>query len=143
MIHIPDTPTQAWFLTDEEKLLVVERIRTNQQGFGNTHFKKNQFIEALTDYRSWLLVIYALSSNIPNGGLTNFSGILLYEDFQYSEAKSLLMQMPQGAVEIVGCVLLAWCSQFISSRLLMTVFTTSLTIMSECLLAFYPEKAVD
>ncbi|KGQ98239.1 D-galactonate transporter [Candida albicans GC75] len=141
LIHIPDTPTQAWFLTDEEKLLVVERIRTNQQGFGNTHFKKNQFIEALTDYRSWLLVIYALSSNIPNGGLTNFSGILLYEDFQYSEAKSLLMQMPQGAVEIVGCVLLAWCSRFISSRLLMTVFTTSLTIMSECLLAFYPEKS--
>ena len=86
-------------------------LELTNKGLATLTSKKNQFIEALTDYRSWLLVIYALSSNIPNGGLTNFSGILLYEDFQYSEAKSLLMQMPQGAVEIVGCVLLAWCSR--------------------------------
>ena len=40
MVHIPDTPAGAWFLTDEEKLMVVERIRTNQQGFG-THISKS------------------------------------------------------------------------------------------------------
>src|SRR5699024_1096352 len=34
LLHLPDTPTQAWFLNEKEKLMVVERIRSNQQGFG-------------------------------------------------------------------------------------------------------------
>ncbi|KGU12792.1 D-galactonate transporter [Candida albicans L26] len=136
MVHIPDTPAGAWFLTDEEKLMVVERIRTNQQGFGNTHFKKHQFIEALTDHRTWLFFLFALSGNIPNGGLTSFGTILLNEDFGYTPSKSLLMQMPQGAVEIVGCVLLAWLCKFLPSRMLMGITATSITVLAECLLAF-------
>lgn len=138
--HIPDTPAGAWFLSDHEKVMVVERIRSNQQGFGNNHFKKSQFIEALTDHRTWLFVLFSLSNNIPNGGLTSFGTILLNEDFGYSPGQSLLMQMPQGAVEIVGCVLLAYLSRFISSRLLMGIFATSITLMAECLLAFAPQK---
>lgn len=138
--HNPDTPAGAWFLSDHEKVMVVERIRSNQQGFGNNHFKKSQFVEALTDHRTWLFVLFSLSNNIPNGGLTSFGTILLNEDFGYSPGQSLLMQMPQGAVEIVGCVLLAYLSRFISSRLLMGIFATSITLMAECLLAFAPQK---
>ncbi|KHC87456.1 hypothetical protein I503_02814, partial [Candida albicans SC5314] len=136
MVHIPDTPAGAWFLTDEEKLMVVERIRTNQQGFGNTHFKKHQFIEALTDHRTWLFFLFALSGNIPNGGLTSFGTILLNEDFGYTPSKSLLIQMPQGAVEIVGCVLFAWVCKFFPSRMLMGIITTSIAVLANCLLAF-------
>ena len=47
MVHIPDTPTKAWFLNDKEKRMVVERIRTNQQGFGNTHFKSINLLKQL------------------------------------------------------------------------------------------------
>ena len=53
-----------------------------------------------------MVVLFALSGNIPNGGLTSFGTILLNEDFGYTPSKSLLIQMPQGAVEIVGCVCL-------------------------------------
>ncbi|KAL6453101.1 DAL5 Allantoate permease [Candida maltosa Xu316] len=133
--HIPDTPAGAWFLTSEEKVLVVERIRSNQQGFGNRHFKKKQFIEAVTDHRTWLFVLFALAGNIPNGGLTSFSTILLNEDFGYSASESLLMQMPQGAVEIVGCVFLAWLTRFFPSRMTIGV------IASYCLLTFAPQKS--
>ncbi|GMF05749.1 unnamed protein product [Ambrosiozyma monospora] len=31
--HVPDSPAGAWFLTNREKHLVVERIRSNNQGF--------------------------------------------------------------------------------------------------------------
>src|SRR5699024_1939034 len=41
ILHIPDTPAQAWFLSERERLEVVERIRENKQGFGNRHFKKD------------------------------------------------------------------------------------------------------
>ncbi|EDK45822.1 conserved hypothetical protein [Lodderomyces elongisporus NRRL YB-4239] len=140
MAHIPDTPTGAWFLSEEEKVLVVERARTNQQGFGNPRFKKSQFIEALTDHRTWLYVLFGLAFDIPNGGITSFSSILLNEDFGFSTSKALLMNMPMGAIEIVGCPLLAYLATYIKSRMLMAVFATSVAIMLSCLLAFAPSK---
>ncbi|CAK7896327.1 allantoate permease [[Candida] anglica] len=134
--HVPDTPAQAWFLTEEEKRLVVERIRTNQQGFGNRHFKKHQFIEALTDYKTWLIFLFGLANNIPNGGMTNFGNILLTEDLGYTARESLLMQMPSGAVEVVGCIGLAYISTFVNSRMLLAFIGTALTVMAQCFLAF-------
>lgn len=76
-VGLPDSPATAWFLNGTEKRFVVERIRANQKGFGNKHFKKDQFYEALLDYRCWLLFIFALVGNIPNGALTNFGSIVL------------------------------------------------------------------
>ncbi|CAD1808619.1 Major Facilitator Superfamily protein [Candida parapsilosis] len=138
MLHIPDTPTGAWFLKEEEKVLVVERIRGNQQGFGNPRFKKEQFIEALTDHRTWLFFLFSIAHNIPNGGVTTFGTVLMNEQFGYDAAQSLLMQLPSGAIEIVGCVLFAWLSKFIKSRMLMSIFIAMITVMAECLLAFAP-----
>lgn len=48
-IFMPDNPLKARFLSPRERILVIERIRGNQQGVGNRHFKKYQFIEALKD----------------------------------------------------------------------------------------------
>ncbi|KAG5417358.1 DAL5 [Candida metapsilosis] len=140
LFHIPDTPTGAWFLNEEEKVLVVERIRSNQQGFGNPRFKKEQFIEALTDHRTWLFFIFAIAHNIPNGGITTFGTVLLNEQFGFDTATALLMQLPSGAVEIVGCVLFAWLSKFMKSRMLMANLVAVITVMAECLLAFAPSN---
>jgi hypothetical protein len=38
----PDSPTTARFLTPEERVLAVERIKINQTGVENKHFKKQQ-----------------------------------------------------------------------------------------------------
>jgi MFS transporter, ACS family, allantoate permease len=48
-LFMPDNPLKARFLNTQERILVIERIRGNQQGVGNRHFKKYQFIEALKD----------------------------------------------------------------------------------------------
>ncbi|KAI5960525.1 DAL5 [Candida theae] len=141
MLHIPDSPTKAWFLSEEEKVLVVERIRSNQQGFGNPRFKKKQFYEALTDHRTWLFFLFSISNNIPNGGITSFGTILLNEQFGYTTSQSLLMQMPSGAVEIVGCVLFAWATRFLKSRMMMACFISAVVVMSQCLLAFAPTNS--
>ncbi|KAK6460691.1 allantoate permease [Scheffersomyces coipomensis] len=142
LIHIPDVPTEAWFLNEEEKILVVERIRDNQQGYGNKHFKWNQFKEALLDVKTWLIFMFALASDIPNGGITNFGSILLNEDFGFSTQKSLLMQMPQGVVEFVGCSLLAYFSGYIKSRMLWACIGTSIAVAAQCMLAFGKDRNV-
>jgi len=38
----PDSPTNAWFLTEEERAMAVRRIKTNQAGVANTTWKRDQ-----------------------------------------------------------------------------------------------------
>ncbi|KAF3994086.1 hypothetical protein FT663_00106 [Candidozyma haemuli var. vulneris] len=138
--HIPNKPTEAWFLNEHEKRLVVERIRVNQQGFGNKTFKKYQLIEAFTDIKTWLYFAIGIACNIPNGGLTNFSSILLNESFGYSVEQSLLVQVLFGAVEVVGCSLFAYCYRFYQVRLFWANAANVVVTLGLCLVAFAPDK---
>lgn len=69
---IPDNQLNAWWLTKEDRILAVARVRVNQQGIGNRHFKWYQAKEAFLDPMSWSFFFYALIACIPNGGITNF-----------------------------------------------------------------------
>lgn len=143
VLHLPDTPASAWFLTDKEKKLLVERIRKNQQGFGNRHFKMHQFKEALLDVKTWLFFVFSFANNIPNGGITNFGSILLHSDLGYSTGDALLMQMPGGAVEFVGCILFAYCYKFYPSRMFWAVLGSAITLAAQCMLAFSKNPKVE
>lgn len=50
---IPDSPLRARFLTHEEKIIAIERLRNQSTGTENKTWKKDQFIEALTDWKTW------------------------------------------------------------------------------------------
>lgn len=96
---MPDNQLNARFLTEKEKVLAIERIRVNQQGVGNKHFKMYQLKEALTDPMVWAFVFYALVADIPNGGISNFFSQLIVS-FGFSSEQSLLLGTPGGAVEV-------------------------------------------
>lgn len=64
---VPDNQLNARWLSKEDRILAIERIRVNQQGVGNKHFKWYQLREALTDPLTWAFVFYALVADIPNG----------------------------------------------------------------------------
>lgn len=40
----PDSPTNAWFLTPDERAKAVQRIKENQTGVENKHFKPEQYV---------------------------------------------------------------------------------------------------
>ncbi|AOW02817.1 major facilitator superfamily domain-containing protein [Yarrowia lipolytica] len=138
LFHFPDDPSKAWFLTEEEKKLVVIRVRTNQGSFANKQFKRNQFIEAFKDPRSWLYFFYSIASNIPNGGITSFGSILFSETLGLGPVRGLLLQTPQGAVEIVGCVLFGLLAQYTQWRLFWSIVAQLIATVAMCLLAFLP-----
>ncbi|KAI0305253.1 MFS general substrate transporter [Multifurca ochricompacta] len=85
----PDSPTTAWFLTMDERIKAVQRIKENQTGVENKHFKKEQMIEALTDPKTWLFALFSALDNIPNS-LTNQRQII-----------TTLLGCVDGVVEIV------------------------------------------
>jgi len=69
---MPDNQLNARWLKMEDRIKAIARVRENQQGIGNKHFKMYQLVEALKDPLTWAFVFYALAADIPNGGISNF-----------------------------------------------------------------------
>jgi ACS family allantoate permease-like MFS transporter len=71
LLLMPDNQLNARFLSPEERLMAIERIRRNHQGVGNKHFKMYQLKEALQDPMAWAFFAFALLFDIPNGKQAN------------------------------------------------------------------------
>ncbi|CCM02234.1 uncharacterized protein FIBRA_04314 [Fibroporia radiculosa] len=95
----PDSPANAWFLTPEEKMIVVERIKVNQAGAENKRFKKDQMIECLKDPKTWLIFFFAAISNVTNS-LSNQRQIIVSE-FGFTDLQTTLLGCVDGVVEII------------------------------------------
>lgn len=120
MIWLPGSPLTAKFLSEEERVMVINRANTEGTGIENKHFKWKQFQEALSDLKTWLLFTFAVASNTPNGGLTvvsvcvpratrlradfsQFQGLVI-QGMGFSKLQTTLIQMPSGGVQFVACV---------------------------------------
>lgn len=62
LIWLPDSPVHAPFLTKEERVAALERVRDDQGGTENKVLKKHQIKEALFDVRTWLIILTTLLS---------------------------------------------------------------------------------
>ena len=62
----PDSPATASFLTQEEKVVAIERIKVNQAGVENKHLKRDQIIEVFRDPKTYLFFFFAAISNVTN-----------------------------------------------------------------------------
>ena len=62
LIWMPDSPVHARMLTKEQRIAALERVRDDQGGTENKKWKKDQIIEAVTDVRTWLIVLSTLLS---------------------------------------------------------------------------------
>lgn len=106
-LFFPDSPTTAKFLTEEEKIIAIERIKDNRTGVENKVWKKKQFIEALLDWKLWVFALYAGIENIPNSLTNQYS--LIIQSLGFSTWQTTLLQCVIGAVEI----LTIWSSSYV------------------------------
>lgn len=70
LIFLPDTPDKARFLDEQQRTQAVDRIRSNQTGMKDNHFKWDQVREVVQDPNVLLLMVYQLTFSIPNGAHT-------------------------------------------------------------------------
>ncbi|KAG0706185.1 membrane transporter [Suillus ampliporus] len=94
----PDSPTNAWFLTPDERVKAVQRIKENQTGVENKHFKTEQMIEALTDPKTWLFALFSALDNVPNS-LTNQQSLII-ASFGFTDLQTTLLSCVPGVIEI-------------------------------------------
>ncbi|KAF8529063.1 MFS general substrate transporter [Hysterangium stoloniferum] len=133
LIWLPDSPVHARFLTKEERIAALERVRDDQGGTENKHFKKEQVWEALTDVRTWLIVLSTLTTSIPNGALSNFSNIII-KSFGYTSKQTLIISTPGGAVASATTLLCGYYSDKKGERMLPIVFALVPTIVGSAVL---------
>ncbi|KAI3326224.1 major facilitator superfamily transporter allantoate [Xylariaceae sp. AK1471] len=134
---MPDSQLNARFLTEHERLMAVERIRVNQQGVGNKHFKWYQCKEALTDPMIWAFVLFALFANIPNGGITNYFSQLIVS-FGFTPNESLLLGAPGGAVQVITLLSFGYLGRKFKNRILINSAGPLLAIFGLFLIRFLP-----
>ena len=134
---MPDNQLNARWLSKDDRRLAIERVRINQQGIGNKHFKAYQLKEALTDPLTWAFVFYALTADIPNGGISNFFSQLIVS-FGYTSEQSLLYGTPGGVVEIVSLIVCGYLGDRYGNRILIGASGLVISIIGMLLIVALP-----
>jgi Major Facilitator Superfamily len=109
-MYLPDSPMKAKCFSEEDKKLMIERVRHNETGIQNKKYKKYQIIEALTDPFVWCCVLLILVANLVIGGLGVFSNLII-KQFGFTVLQTQLLNIAQGALTIVVMVSSALLSQ--------------------------------
>lgn len=64
---MPPDPIRVKGFSDRERYIAVARLRSNNAGVRNTHFKLQQAIEVFLDPRAWIVFAMAFLMMIANG----------------------------------------------------------------------------
>ncbi|KAJ7646815.1 MFS general substrate transporter [Roridomyces roridus] len=108
-LFLPDSPTTARFLSHDEKILAVERLRANNTGTETKQWKWEQVWECLLDPKTWAWFSMIFLISVPSGGITTF-GPLIVKSFGYNQLNTILLQMPFGAVAIIATLAGGWAA---------------------------------
>lgn len=139
MSFLPDSPIRCKFLTLEEKLWTIERLRENQTGIENKTVKPEQILECFMDPQTWLLSLIMITANVPNGAVSSYQATII-RGFGYDSKTTALLQLPSGAVSIVSVLVATYSAGRWSQRGLNIVFQLLPGILGACLLAFLPNN---
>ncbi|OAP59572.1 hypothetical protein AYL99_06870 [Fonsecaea erecta] len=133
LFFFPDNPMTARFLTQEEKVVAVERMRSEQLGIENRHVKWYQIVEALVDPKTWLLVVIVFCVTCANGAISGFSAVIV-KSFGFSPFRSVLLTGCVGAWVLVNLFVVGFVGTFVkNSRLILAIICEILVIVGSSL----------
>lgn len=137
VIFLPDSPMSSR-LSHEEKVWAIERVRENQTGIENKHFKLYQAIECFTDPQTWLLSLITICSSIPNGAVSSYQATII-KGFGYTSKQTALLSIPSGAIACVSVILAGVLGSKYNVRgpIIMVIYLIG-GVLGGCLLAFSP-----
>jgi MFS family permease len=118
---VPSSPVTAWFLTPDERVVAVERLRRGQMGVRCEKLKWSHIKESLLDPKVWLIFIMMASAYTVNGAVSGF-GPLIVSTFGWSTLESILWQFPLGGICLIFIPLTGWiASKIPNTRIIMLV----------------------
>lgn len=149
---MPDSPMRAKCFSEEDKKLMVERVRSNQTGLQNKRFRPEQVKEAFLDPQMYCYMLIAICTTLPTSGLGAFYGIVV-KSLGFTVLQTQLLAMVLGAVIIITLLSSAWlvkkykqnclvmgiyvAPSFIGTIVLMTVRNTDTANKAGLLISYY------
>ncbi|THH31740.1 hypothetical protein EUX98_g2458 [Antrodiella citrinella] len=106
---LPDSPATAKFLSHDEKVVAVERLRANNMGTETKAWKWDQVWELCFDIKTYLWFAMLFLCALPSGGISVF-GPLIIKGFGFNQFQTLLFNIPFSALQVITVVLSAWLS---------------------------------
>lgn len=100
----------ARFLTANEKLQAVERLRANQTGIGSSEFEFSHLWELLLEPKTYLWIAMSLLLNV-GASVTNTFGPLILSGLGFNNYITSLLNMPFGAVQVIVILLSSYAAQ--------------------------------
>ncbi|KAG2174789.1 hypothetical protein INT43_005851 [Umbelopsis isabellina] len=122
LIVMPDSPMRAKCWSEDDKKLMVERVRTNQTGLQNKVFRKEQLIEAFKDPQVWAYGLISFLTTLPTSGLGAFANIII-TGFGFTVLQTQLLAMVLGTyIMIVGISSTYLAKKFNNTLIIMTLY---------------------
>lgn len=136
---VPDSPMKSTFLTRDEKIWAIERLRENRTGIENKHFKAYQAWECLLDPQTWLISLTTISGTVPNGAVSSYQATII-KSFGYTSKETALLSVPSGVVTCIAVI----GGTYLAGRYSMRgpIFIAYMLlggVVGGCLLAFTPD----
>ncbi|KAL8706130.1 MAG: hypothetical protein Q9201_000832 [Fulgogasparrea decipioides] len=128
---IPNSAVSAWFLSPEERVIAVERLRKGQTGVRCQVLKQSQLREAVLDLKIWLVAFMMAGAYTVNGAVSGF-GPLIVSTFGYTTLDSILLQFPLGAIVFVFILLTGYLSSRIPNIRLILLILCCLPVIAGC-----------
>ncbi|KAF2107785.1 major facilitator superfamily domain-containing protein [Lophiotrema nucula] len=137
---LPDTPSNARFLSSRERLIAVRRVAGNETGIKNKSFDKSQIKPGFLDVKAILLFVSVFAAAIPNGVVNSFSTIII-RDMGFSTTMTTELKSVGDAVQIVALLIGGTIILNVrNSRLLVATAANVLCTLAAGLMAFLPRS---
>lgn len=132
----------AFFLNDREKYHAVQRLAENKTGITNRQWKWHQAVEAALDPKTWILFFFNIAINIPNGGLTTFSGIII-NNLGFSAVNTSLLNMPTGVMSTLSAFVFSWiAAKWSNRRCLITMLASCVPMIGAIIVYSLPRTNI-
>ncbi|KAJ5560442.1 hypothetical protein N7513_002841 [Penicillium frequentans] len=130
---MPNSPVTAWFLTAEERLVAVERLRRGQTGVRCQQIKFSQVKESITDPKIYLVALMMAAAYTINGAISGF-GPLIVSTFGYDTLDSILFQFPVGGICIIFIPLCGYIPTVIPNTRIPMLIACCLPVIAGCIM---------
>lgn len=130
---MPPDPIRAKGFTERERYIAVARLRVNNGGVRNTHFKKQHVLELCRDEKFWLIFGQSFLSMIASGPVNTFMPIII-SGFGFNTLNSLLLTIPAGAAGGIIILSTTYVSYKFRNMRTIAIFGCEILVMLAALL---------
>lgn len=142
LFFLPDNIMDAKRFSTQEKAMLIARSQQNQTGVFNKKIKISQVKEALMDPQIWLLFLFVLLNETVNGGIANFSKLIIKGLANGDALLTTAYGIPTGIWQIVFVFSGPWLAgKFTNIRTYIMAIYVLPTILATALLWQLPHTA--